>query len=335
MGTSDSDRYIHTISVVIPVYLGEVTLDALVRELEPFFEEFSTAKGACARIQEVVLVCDNGPDDSASVIRALEREFAQVRGLWLTRNFGQHAATLAGMAASGEKWVVTMDEDGQHNPSDIPGMLDIALTDGAHIVYAAPTNRPPHSWLRSASSRLAKRTLSVLFGKKLNPPADFQSYRLVLGEIGRSVAAYSGSGVYLDVALGWISNRVSTAPVELRAERREISGYSYRSLAGHFWRMILSSGTRGLRLVSVLGGLFALGGVLFSVVIAVQRFNGLDVPQGWTSMVTVNLISSGVVLFFLGVIAEYLGIAVNMAMGKPPYVVMSDPENGPLGRRLR
>ena len=333
MGMRDSGGYIHTISVVIPVYRGEQTLGALVEELKPFFETFTTPQRNSARVQEVVLVCDNGPDASASVIRALEAEFPQARGLWLTRNFGQHAATLAGMASSGGDWVVTMDEDGQHDPADIPQMLDVALADGAHIVYAAPTNRPPHSWLRSASSRLAKKLMATVFGKKLNPPAVYQSYRLVLGEVGRSVAAYSGSGVYLDIALGWISNRVSTAPVKLRKERREASGYSYRSLAGQFWRMILSSGTRGLRLVSLLGGLFALAGVVFALVILIQRLSGQEVPQGWTSMVTVNLISSGVILFFLGVIAEYLGIAVNMAMGKPPYVVMSDPAKGPLGQR--
>lgn len=329
----DGDGYIHTISVVIPVYLGEQTLGALIDELKPFLETFTTPQGASARVQEIVLVCDNGPDNSAIVIRALEAEFSQVRGLWLTRNFGQHAATLAGMASSGGDWLVTMDEDGQHNPADIPRMLDAALAVGAHIVYATPTNRPPHSWLRSTSSRLAKRLMATVFGKKLNPPAEYQSFRLVLGEVGRSVAAYSGSGVYLDIALGWISSRVTTAPVELREERRETSGYSYRSLAGHFWSMILSSGTRGLRLVSVLGGLFALAGVVFAIVILIQRLTGQAIPEGWASMVIVNLISSGVILFSLGVIAEYLGIAVNMAMGKPPYVVMSDPTKGPLGRR--
>jgi glycosyltransferase involved in cell wall biosynthesis len=333
MGTNSKYDFTHTISVVVPVYLGEQTLESLVAEIEPLFQEFTTPSGAAAQVDEVVLVCDNGPDDSAAVMRALEERFSQVRSLWLTRNFGQHAATLAGLASSGGNWVVTMDEDGQHNPADIPKMLDEALASGSHIVYAAPTNRPPHSRMRSLSSRLAKKLMATVFGKKLNPPAEYQSFRLILGEVARGVAAYAGSGVYLDIALGWISNRVSTVPVELREEWRETSGYSYRSLAGHFWRMILSSGTRGLRLVSILGGLFALAGVLFAATILVQRLIGEDVPQGWTSMVVVTLISSGVILFFLGVIAEYLGIAVNMAMGKPPYVVMSDPAKGPLGQR--
>lgn len=316
--------------MVIPVYLGEVTLDELIDELHPFVSGFNTPDGNFARVEEIILVWDNGPDDSESVIRRLAGTYAEVRGLWLTRNFGQHAATLAGMASSGSEWIVTMDEDGQHDPAAFSGMLDTALRDRAHVVYAAPTNRPPHSWVRSASSRMAKKLMAMLFAKKLNDPARYQSYRLILGEIGRSVAAYAGSGVYLDIALGWVTNRVSTTPVVLRSERRPSSGYSYRSLAGHLLRMILTSGTRGLRMVSVLGVVFALSGIVLAVVLLIQRLSGEALPQGWTSMITVVLISSGTILFSLGIIAEYLGVAVNMAMGKPPYVVMNDPADGPL-----
>ena len=325
--------YVHTISVVVPVYLGETTLEGLVTELEPFTNEFVTPRGSHAKVGEILLVWDNGPDNSAGVIRKLEEQFPSVRGLWLTRNFGQHAATLAGMASSGSDWIVTMDEDGQHNPADIPTLLDAAIEHGFHVVYAAPTNRPPHSFMRSASSRVAKRLLRALSSDRSINPSDYQSYRLMLGEVGRSVAAYAGSGVYLDIALGWITNRTGTAPVELRAEARESSGYSYRSLTGHFWRMVLSSGTRGLRFVSVLGGILSVAGIITAIYFIVQKLSGGDLPQGWTSTLIVILISSGAILISLGIVAEYVGVAVNMAMGKPPYMIMNDPEKSPLGRR--
>jgi undecaprenyl-phosphate 4-deoxy-4-formamido-L-arabinose transferase len=321
--------------VVVPVYLGETTLAALVTELEGYTQPFTTADGNLASVEEILLVNDNGPDDSSRVIRELEARVPQVRGIWLTRNFGQHAATIAGMASSGNGWIVTMDEDGQHNPADIPGMLDKALQEGAHVVYAAPTNRPPHGFVRSSSSRLAKRLIASLFADKHARPSDYQSFRLVLGEVGRSVAAYSGSGVYLDIALGWVTTRVTTLPVELRAENRAVSGYSYPSLLAHFWRMVLSSGTRGLRIVSVLGAIFALVGVFFAIYFLIQRLAGGDFPQGWTTVVIVALLSSGAILISLGIIAEYLGVAVNMAMGKPLYTIMNDPDKGPLGRRKK
>lgn len=330
-----ADDYIHGISVVIPVYMGETTLGELIAELAPFFEPFTTPNGARAKVEEVLLVDDNGPDDSARVIRELEETYPRVRGIWLTRNFGQHAATLAGMASSGSDWIITMDEDGQHDPADMSTMLDVALAEGSHVVYGAPQNRPPHGFLRTAASQGAKRLMARVFTKNLNDPKDYQSYRLLLGEVGRSLAAYAGSGVYLDIALGWVTKRVSTAPVTLRAERREASGYSYRSLAGHFWRMVLSSGTRGLRLVSILGVLFAVAGIGLALFFLVQRLIGLEVQQGWTSIVVVVLLSSGATLFSLGVVAEYLGIAVNMAMGKPLYMIMNAPHRGPLGHAPR
>lgn len=327
------DAYLHRISVVVPVYLGETTLAALVEELELLTTPFTTPDGHQASVDEILLVNDNGPDDSSRVIRELEERVAQVRGIWLTRNFGQHAATIAGMASSGNGWIVTMDEDGQHNPADIPGMLDKALRESAHVVYAAPTNKPPHGFVRSSSSRLAKHLIASLFADKHAHPSDYQSFRLILGEVGRSVAAYSGSGVYLDIALGWVTTRVTTMPVELRAEKRAVSGYSYPSLLAHFWRMVLSSGTRGLRIVSVLGAILALVGVFFSIYFVIQRLAGGDFPQGWTTVIIVALLSSGAILISLGIIAEYLGVAVNMAMGKPLYTIMSDPSKGPLGRR--
>lgn len=328
-----AEHYVHTVSVVIPVYLGETTLPALVEELEALTTEFTTPANNAAVVTEVLLVDDNGPDGSAQVIRRLESEHMNVRGIWLSRNYGQHAATLAGMASSGGDWIVTMDEDGQHDPADIPSMLDAALAGTAHVVYGAPVNKPPHGRLRRSSSRLAKRILAALLAGKGTNPAQFQSYRLMLGEIGRGVAAYSGSGVYLDVALGWVTTRITTAPVTLRVEQRESSGYSYRALAGHFWRMVLSSGTRGLRLVSIAGGISALAGVAFAGFLVVQRLAGGDFPEGWASLMSVTLLAAGAILISSGIIAEYIGVSVGMAMGKPPYMTVSDPMKGPLGQR--
>ena len=160
----------------------------------------------------------------------------------------------------------------------------------------------------------------------------FHSYRMILGEVGRSVAAYAGAGVYLDVALGWVAGSPGTAPVPMRSEGERQSGYSTRTLLSHFWRMVLTGGTRGLRLVSWLGLTFAVLGVLFAGYLFVQRLFTDDVAQGWTSLMVVLLLCTGAVLFSLGVIAEYIGVAVNMAMGKPLYLITGDPKSGPLGR---
>jgi glycosyltransferase involved in cell wall biosynthesis len=280
----------------------------------------------------VLMVNDCGPDDSAAVMRGLEAEHPVARSVWLSRNFGQHAATLAGMASAGGDWIVTLDEDGQHDPAYIGAMLDVAISEQVSVVYARPTNREPHSAARNFGSRSAKRVVSVLSGGA--DASAFHSYRLILGEVGRSVAAYAGSGVYLDIALGWVAGRPATAPVVSRAEgegRR--SGYSTRTLLSHFWRMVLTGGTRGLRIVSGLGVAFAVLGLLLAAFIAIRQLTHPAPVEGWTSLMVVTLICTGAILFSLGVIAEYVGVAVNMAMGKPLYLITQDPAEGPLGRR--
>jgi undecaprenyl-phosphate 4-deoxy-4-formamido-L-arabinose transferase len=103
----------------------------------------------------------------------------------------------------------------------------------------------------------------------------------------------------------------------------------------HFWRMALTSGTRGLRMVSALGAGLAVLGVAVAVALVAAKLAGSTIAQGWTSLVTIVLITSGAILFSLGIIAEYLGVAVNMAMGRPTYLIIADPAEGPLGRGRR
>ena len=323
-----TDAYVHRISVVIPVYQGERTLDAVISELEPMTAPFATPGGRLARVTEVILAYDRGPDRSAEVIRRLADAHDWIAPVWLSRNFGQHAATLAGMASSGGDWLITMDEGGQHDPADIGGMLDVALDEQADLVYARPLNRPPHGAIRNAASKASKRILETVFSG--GSASEFNSFRLVLGEIGRSVAAYAGTGVYLDVALSWIAARIRTAPVTLREEGDRRSGYSFRRLFGHFWRMVLTSGTRGLRLVTYAGTAVFLLGVVYSIYLLVARVVGIVNEPGWTSLMVVLLLGIGVVLVALGVIAEYLGVAVSTALGKPSYLIVRDPSSGPL-----
>lgn len=329
-GSSDS---IHRISVVVPVYQGEKTLPAVVSELLHFAQPRVSAAGHRFVIAEILLVFDHGPDRSADVIRELAAKHDIVRPVWLSRNFGQHPATLAGMASAGGDWVVTMDEDGQHDPNAIGNLLDTAMTEKSTLVYALPSNKPPHGVLRNVASKGAKKVVAALLSS--NDAPNYQSFRLVTGEVARSVAAYAGNAVYLDVALGWIASNVATCPVALREEGDRESGYKFRTLLSHFWRMVISSGTRGLRLVSLIGALFAFLGVCLAVYLLLAYLTGHGAGQeGWTSTMIVILISTGAILFSLGVIAEYVGVNVNMAMGKPAYLIVSDPASGPLGKTV-
>jgi undecaprenyl-phosphate 4-deoxy-4-formamido-L-arabinose transferase len=323
---------VHRVSVVIPVYRGETTLAALVDTILRMPPEWTSPGGHRLVIDEVLLVWDRGPDRSDKVIRELTSKDERVRPVWLTRNFGQHAATLAGMASSGGDWVATLDEDGQHDVAAIATLLDCALQERAAVVYAHPAEEAHHGFLRQASSRLAKWSVVLLAGSRES--VRYNSYRLVIGEVARSVAAYAGSGVYLDVALGWVTHDVAVCQVPQSLPTQRPSGYSFRTLLSHYWRMVISSGTRVLRLVSLTGVLLAVIGVVLAVLLASSVALGYTPEvQGWASTIVIMLLTSGATMFALGVIAEYLGAVVNMAMGKPLYLIGSDPESGPLGPR--
>jgi undecaprenyl-phosphate 4-deoxy-4-formamido-L-arabinose transferase len=320
----------HLISVVIPVYAGADHLADVVEELAAYTETATSPGGHEHRVTEVLLVHDGGPDGSPGVMRDLARKHPFVRPLWLSRNFGQHAATLAGIASSGGEWVVTMDEDGQHDPAAMARMLDVAIAQQAGVVYAQPVGNHPHSWFRNLTSRSSKRVINLFSGG--TDASLFHSYRLVLGEVARSIAAYSGSGVYLDIALGWVVGRAATTPVAMRDEGARTSTYSVRRLMSHFLRMVLTAGTRGLRMVSFLGIMLAGLGLVIAGYIVVHQIVDPAPVQGWSSMMVVVLLSTGALLFSMGVVSEYIGVAVNSALGKPLYLLTQDPLEGPLGR---
>jgi undecaprenyl-phosphate 4-deoxy-4-formamido-L-arabinose transferase len=154
---------------------------------------------------------------------------------------------------------------------------------------------------------------------------EFNSFRLIQGEIARGLAAYCGRGVYLDVALSWVVAQGALCPVALRTERGRPSAYSYRRLASHFWAMVLTSGTGPLRLVAFIGVASIFLAVAVSAYSVWGKLSGHVPVPGWSSLLIVVSLFSGLILFSLGVLAEYLGIAITMALGKPLYLITSRP----------
>ena len=318
----------HTIDVVIPVFNGKESIEGVIFNLQPFLHVSLSPGGVEFIVKEIILVFDCGIDGSEDLLRELQQKHSCVRVVWLTRNFGQHAATLAGMASSTSDWIITIDEDGQHDPSDIPKMLDVALENNAQLVYARPTNKPPHGWLRNAASKITKGTVArFLTGGDVR---DFNSFRLILGEVGRTISAYVGHGVYLDVALEWIVRKVATCDVELNHGTSRQSGYNCRNLLSHFWRLVLSSGTRLLRLASIAGVVSFFGGVALIIAVIFGKIF-FDYPvTGWASVFVALLLFGGSILLVMGIVAEYIGLLVRTSIGKPLYVIGSDPQQSAL-----
>lgn len=317
---------LQTVSIVIPVYQGELTLEPLLAEIDPLITSQSTPRGVEFRVSEVFLVHDGAIDGSDAVMSSLAARLPFVTLIWLSRNYGQHAATLAGMASTNGDWVVSLDEDGQQDPRDIGRLLDVAVERDAQLVYARPTNKPPHGRMRNFFSALAKWAFKSFLGHA--HIGEFNSFRLIQGEIARGLAAYCGRGVYLDVALSWVVGNGAHCPVMLRTERARPSGYSYRKLAHHFWTLVLTSGTGPLRLVAFIGVASVFLAIGLSVYSVWGKLTGQVEVPGWASLLIVVSLFSGLILFSLGVLAEYLGIAITAALGKPLYLITSRPSRG-------
>jgi polyisoprenyl-phosphate glycosyltransferase len=308
---------VQTVSVVIPVYAAGPALRSTVEELLAKADSFVVAPTASLRLDEVVLVVDN-PDlstTSRADVLELENFDRRIRTIWLTRNFGQHAATVAGIVSTNGDWVVTMDEDGQHDPLQIPRMIAIAARQNAPLVYAKPTNPPPHGRFRNLSSALTKAVFRALSGAK----EVFHSFRLMEGSIARSACAYIGESVFLDVAMRWSCGEPAVCPMEMRTELAH-SSYRLRQLLSHFWRMVLSTGTRPLRLIAVGGVCVALAGIGVAIFVIEQRLTGAFRAPGWTSVMVAFMILDGGLFITLAVVAEYVGFAVRNSIGKPLYV---------------
>ena len=322
------DECIHSVSVVVPVFMGAETLEQLASSVNRFTALSTTPLGLRFRVTEMVLVNDCGPDSSDDLIRGLAQKYDFIAPVWLSRNFGQHAATIAGMATTTADWIATIDEDGQHDPEFIGHMLDKAVKSRSQLVYAAPAFGTSHGRFRNLTSMIAKRIASIISSSEI--PLIFSSFRLVSGEIGRSLAAYAGPSVYLDVALSWIVNHASVIKVPFGNEGRTSSGYSFRKLLGHFWRLALTAGTRPLRYVSVGGALCAGMGLALAIRILVAKtVQGID-TAGWASVIVVVLILGGLTLFAVGIIAEYIGLVVRSTLGQPTYLVIRDPLKSPV-----
>lgn len=318
----------HAISAVIPIFRIDAGLAPLLDELQALHTVRHTPAGRPFYIHEIVLVFDGDQTKDAEQLQALAENRGHVRVVWLSRNFGQHPATLAGMSASTGEWIATLDEDGQFPPTSIGPMLDCALDSKSPVVYGQPASATPHPLWRRASSTMARKFFNFMIGS--NNWARFSSFRLILGEIGRTVGAYCTNETYLDVALTWVSPRSTSVNVPYRRQQSD-SGYSFSKLFAHFMRMFLTLGTRPMRIFAAMGGLAALGGFLLAGAVVYRRLI-LGFPVGFASTLALLLILTGLILFGLAVLSEYVGLIVRSAIGRPLYVVTANPLESALYR---
>lgn len=310
-----------SLSIVVPVYSGAGYLRDLVGEIGKLRVQL-TAKDAPFQVSEIIFVDDAAIDESSELLDDLAAEYPWVTVLHLSRNFGQHPATIAGILHTSGDWVVTMDEDLQHPPSRIPDLLAIAIQKGADIVYGNPESKVHQSVFRDFSSHNYKRLIERLTGNSEIRKAN--SFRLIRGPVARGTSSVCGHDTYFDVALGWFSQRIETVSMPLhdgRFNHSGKSGYSLKSLLSHARRLAFSSQIKLLRAGTLLGFImlilsFLAAFVLFLVWLFASNWIG---APGWTSLMLAICFSAGISMMLTGLVLEYISILVLRAHGKPMF----------------
>lgn len=300
------------ISVVIPVYGSASILPELLRQLGAVL---ATTYGPGHF--EVVLVEDRGPDDAWRVIEAATTTYPWLVGVALRKNAGQHNAIMAGLAQARGRIIVTMDDDMQHAPSDVP-RLAATITAGADVCYAQFASRQ-HAWWKLAGSRfndaVAQRLLKKPRGLYLSP------FRAMTAAVRDEVLRYEGPFVYLDGLILRATHDITTIEVAHHARGDGRSGYSFAKSVALWLQMATSFSVVPLRIVSLAGLIASITGFAIAGLVLVQKFRNPDLAVGWASLITSVLLMGGMQLLALGAIGEYIGRVLLTLNRAPQYVV--------------
>ncbi len=306
----DTPKTRPTLSVVIPVYNSGAMLEMLLARLVPVLEAHSAA-------YEVILVDDGSADESWSVICKLSAQYPALLGVRLMRNYGQHNALLCGIRQARHDVIVTMDDDLQHPPEEIPTLL-AQLNEDIDVVYGTPQHEQHNLW-RKMASQITKLVLQNAMGAETaRKVSAFRAFRTPLRN---AFMHYRGPFISIDVLLTWATTRFTA--VDVRHEPRAVgkSNYRFHKLVVHALNMVTGFSIVPLQLASWLGFGFTLFGVLvWAYAVGRYLLYGGAVP-GFSFLASIISIFSGVQLFVIGIFGEYLARMHFRLMDRPIYTV--------------
>jgi len=301
-----------SLSVVIPIYNSEQILPQLIERLKEVLPSLSEK-------YEVILVNDGSRDRSWDVVRELAGTHDWIRGFCLMRNYGQHNALLCGIRAAQNEIIVTIDDDLQHPPEEIPKLL-AQLAAGCDVAYGTP-RQDNHDFWRNMTSETTKIVLQNAMGAET--ARRVSAFRAFRGYLQQAFAEYSGSFVSIDVLLTWGTTKFTAVPVEHHARAIGKSNYTLRKLITHAVNMITGFSILPLQVASVAGFVFTLFGfVILFYVIGRYLWEGGSTVPGFPFLAAIVAIFSGVQLFSLGIIGEYLARMYTRSMNRPSYQVL-------------
>jgi glycosyltransferase involved in cell wall biosynthesis len=299
-----------SVSAIVPAYNSELSLPELVRRLQPVLE-------AAATDYELILVDDGSRDGTWRVIENLARDHSWVRGVHLMRNYGQHNAVLCGIRLARYELIVTIDDDLQHPPEEIPKLME-KLTEDKDVVYGTAAQEQHGLW-RVVAGQVTKIALQTAMGAPIARKAG--PFRLFRTRIRDAFAGYDGPYVSIDVLLTWGTTRFDAVDVRHEARTLGTSNYTFRKLVVHALNMVTGFSTWPLQVASLIGFFFTVIGTIALLFVVIRYLIQGGVVPGFSFLASMIAIFSGAQLFSLGIIGEYLARMHARTMQHPTYSV--------------
>lgn len=298
------------LSIVVPVYNSADTLSRLLDRLTKAIESITAS-------YEIILVDDGSRDDSWGVIQSLRASYSgHLVAIQLMRNYGQHNALMCGLGVARGEYVVTMDDDLQNPPEEIPKLLAAITRHDLDLVYGCPSSRSHAAW-RNLGSSIVWHFYRTVFRNPVIPTP----FRIMRHQLARSVMFYDLNFTYLDGLLAWCTSRIGGVEVEHHVRAHGTSGYSLGKLLSLALNLYTNFSLIPLQIVSGLGFVTAASGFFVGMFYLIQYFASSIAVPGFASTIVAILVLGGAQLLALGVIGEYLGRLHLNVNRKPQYVV--------------
>lgn len=297
-------------SIVVPVYNGAQTIARLYTEIAKVFAELGDTF-------EVIFVEDCGKDNSWAVICELVEQYsATVIGIQLAKNFGQHNALMCGLHFTRGAFIITLDDDLQLPPDQIPLLIKQQALTNADLVYGVFEEKK-HAFYRNLGSNFVQYVYKTLF----NQGGKLTAFRLMRKSLVQNVIRYTGSFAFLDGFLAWNTDAISHVIVRHDARLIGQSNYTIKKLFKLAFRLFTNFSYYPLRLFTIFGIICAVGSFIIAIYYLFKYYVGGIKVAGYTSLIVAITFFSGIQLLFIGLIAEYIGKIFLGSNNKPQYSI--------------
>jgi polyisoprenyl-phosphate glycosyltransferase len=296
-------------SVIVPVYNSEQSLEELFLGINKVFEGIHESF-------EAIFVEDHSKDQSWKVICDLKARFPEhITAIQLSKNFGQHNATICGFSFTKGEFIITIDDDLQTPPEEIAKLIGSYEPSGPDLIYGY-YKHSKHSAMHHLGSTSLKKS-SKLFRKTLD---EGSSFRMISADLAKKILDHHQNFIFIDEVMQWYTDEIALVEVRHEPRKYKQSNYSSGSILELVGNILIYYTTIPLKVLVYGGFLVSLFSLIYGLYFIVKKLF-FNVPLGYTSLIVTILFSTSIILFALGVIGEYLSRIYKVQNKKPPYSI--------------